>query len=183
MSLSQAQKKEMFELLGDDYTSEEIKLLIEIKNEYRSDKKLTKETYNKIMQVGPNRIDIYVEHFEREQLVDFLKMYKKDRYVSIDEYYRLCRFAIWDRSSYEALYHRSSFRKKYGYPVPLFYFLHELLNLSYRDLENLSGLNKDTINRYVNFYEDALELQNKATELRLKASQLEHQKTQIVMKM
>lgn len=182
MPLSKERAKGWYEDLKDWYTREEITFLIELFNYKKDNKELTEDMLNRLLQLEVNELDVIVEHLGKKNLIQFLKVYREKKKISLQEYYKLMRFYIWNEYDYEELYNTSSFRKKYKYPISLFYYLNKDLGLSYRDLEVLSGVGKDTLNSYVNRYCKWRELRSEILSLEAQIRDLKQKRLHISQK-
>jgi hypothetical protein len=161
------------------YSEEILNLSDRIRELESEGKDLPKDLYNEIKKLDDYQLNFILDVLDGDIMIDFIKMYMEENPVSMDLLASFFRYYWFNEFSYRSLMISSKFHKKYGYSVKLFYVLNQKVDISYRDLEDLSGIGKDTINRYVNYYKDWLELDDKIRDLKRKLSDLERKRFKI----
>lgn len=150
----------------EHYTPLQLEIMEELCTIRISGSKLTEEMYNKLIQLETNDLDIVMTSLYDANLYQFLERYRKNHNVSLREYNHLLRFDVCEEFTYEALILKSKFSKKYGYSIRLFYLLNEKVGLSYRELERLSDIGKDTLNKYVKIYKEYTTIEKEIGEVK-----------------
>jgi len=157
------------------FTEEQYKLIREFvrlrdkPNEFRE---LCKST---LIKLDIADLDYIIMDLLEEQMMIFFEEYRKIKPISLREYYIALRGDIWDYERSERAIWTTKFQKKYKYPLRLFYLLHKHLGYSYRDLEELSRIGKDTLNKYVKLYYKREEIRTQIRDLRDPINELERE--------
>lgn len=166
----------------EHFTPQQLKLLKKLRN-IGPERELSEELFDEICHLDENSFDVIIGEMAGDVLFKFLIMYGKHNPLSLNEYAYFLRFETYNVKTYDALILTSKFRKNYGHSIRLFYILNHKLGISYRDLEKLSDIGKDTLNTYVNRYVEWLKINKKIDTLRARLYKIEIERWQLEKKM
>lgn len=148
--------------------------VVDLVVQLRNNEKIDKNIYKIIKKLDKYDFKFVIEELSINQLANYLKMYRKEKLLSMKEYDKIFKISYLIQENILLDSFESNFETKYGIPIYYFYFLNQKVDIPYRELELISDISKDTINNYVNIYKIFLKEQKKLKNLRQMVSEQEN---------